>query len=159
MESRARSQEWELQCHNHKQNQQYHHQAGRFNRFPSNSEWSWRKRNGRDQKIWGAQFKLDFIHCLCVHMCRNIYTYITCMCSLERLTHWLKSTDCSSRGPGFSSQHPHSSSQQLQLQGICHPLPVSVGTACTWHTDRHAGKTPNTNYLFKKSWQTTCPVH
>lgn len=51
----------------------------------------------------------------------------------------VKSTSCSSRVPGFDSQHLQDSSQ-LQFQGIdvfCWPL-----QAHTWSTDTHADKTP-----------------
>jgi hypothetical protein len=39
----------------------------------------------------------------------------------------LQSTGCSSRGPGFDSQHPHSGSQLsiTHFQGIWHPLVAS----------------------------------
>ena len=48
----------------------------------------------------------------------------------------VKSTDCSSRGPKFSSQHPHGSSQ-LTVPYNCH----SSSRAGHPHTDIHAGKT------------------
>jgi hypothetical protein len=52
----------------------------------------------------------------------------------------VRSTGCSSRGPEFNSQY-----SQLAINlvlGIQCPLLASTGTACTWYTDTHAGKTP-----------------
>ncbi|CAO2590642.1 hypothetical protein LEMLEM_LOCUS5939, partial [Lemmus lemmus] len=54
---------------------------------------------------------------------------------IKTLTSWgwrdgsvVKSTDCSSRGPGFNSQHPHGSSQLSE-----DPVPGDL----TLHTNAH----------------------
>ena len=56
----------------------------------------------------------------------------------------VKNIGCSSRGPGFSSQHPHGGSQLsiTPVPGICHPLVASMGTRHkVVHTDIQTYKT------------------
>jgi hypothetical protein len=49
----------------------------------------------------------------------------------------VKSTDCSFRGSGFYSQHPHHSSQPTPISGNLMPLLAFLDKAHTWYTHRH----------------------
>ena len=55
----------------------------------------------------------------------------------------VKNTDCSFRGPGFNSQHPHDSSQP-SITPVPRDLMPSCGLPqhCTHMAHRHANKTP-----------------
>jgi hypothetical protein len=59
----------------------------------------------------------------------------------------VKSTGCSSRGLGFSSQNPRGVSEPLatSITGNQMPSPRLLGPlASTWYTHTHAGQTPYT---------------
>lgn len=69
----------------------------------------------------------------------------------------IKSIDCSYRGPGFGSQHPHSDSQPsiIPFQGIQHPLLTFMGIRHTYYTQTYMQAKylciPNNKIIFNDS--------